>query len=357
MKNIRQHILFWIIFFFICYITDSILDPDTTFVKEIIFFSTQNVFLFYSFLFFLRRYSATTKTALLISIAHLLLNISVFIALRYSVRYWLLAIFFQKEYGQLSIREWLTASILWMIEYFFFASGYYYFQSAQQKQKALQKSLQEQLVQEKEKAQLEITALRAQINPHFLYNTLDFLYAQALPLSERLSDGIIRLSEMMRYSIRPQDEQGLVYLSEEIQHLENVIEIHQLRFDHMLHICLETPDRNTNGIRIIPLVLITLVENVLKHGRLNDPRFPAIIRIGITADALLMITSNQKRDGPRELSSGIGLDNTRKRLAALYGNRYTLDTQDEASGFHTTLRIPIKHPLPVSYEHQLYYPG
>ncbi len=75
--------------------------------------------------------------------------------------------------------------------------------------------------------------LKAQINPHFLHNTLNFLYAKSLPYSSELSEGILTLSEIMRYSLeKEEDRGGKVLLTKEIEHVNNVIKIQQLRFDH-----------------------------------------------------------------------------------------------------------------------------
>ncbi len=203
--------------------------------------------------------------------------------------------------------------------------------------------------EEQAKIQIENAALKAQINPHFLYNTLDFLYAKALPHSQELSDGIIKLAEIMRYSIKPQDKQGLARLEDEIEHLENVIDINRLRFNNSIYINFEV-EGEPGELRIIPLVLITLVENVLKHGRVNDPEHPATIRLLIgAAGDLEFSTRNKKRTGPKEISTGIGLDNIRKRLKSAYGEASAFVTKDEGDYFTTQLSIQfsLRKPLAI----------
>ncbi|HAD14804.1 MAG TPA: hypothetical protein DCF33_20445, partial [Saprospirales bacterium] len=127
--------------------------------------------------------------------------------------------------------------------------------------------LQEQKLQlEMEKSQANFNFLKAQINPHFLHNTLNFLYAKSLPYSEELSEGILTLSDIMRYALDEQTRQdGKALLADEVEHVNNVIKINQLRFENQLQVHF-TVQGSLEGLRIAPFVLITLVENAFKHG-------------------------------------------------------------------------------------------
>ncbi len=321
------------------YITDYVTDPDATLVKELIFFLSQNIFLFYGLYYVIRKFSVKTVRDTVFSVLRALLMLAAFCALRYFVRYWLLTRYFDPDYGKYDMTVFWVKNILWVVNYMFFALAYFYFVSSVEKQKALMKSREEKMAEEQAKIQIENTALKAQINPHFLYNTLDFLYAKALPHSTELSDGIIRLADIMRYSIKPHDSEGLARLEEEIEHLENVIDINRLRFNNSIYINFEV-EGDPGQLRIIPLVLITLVENVLKHGRVNDPEYPASIRLAvIEGNRLEFSTRNKKRSGPKELSTGIGLENIRKRLQSAYGNHASFSTEDADDFFYTQLSI------------------
>jgi two-component system LytT family sensor kinase len=339
MRIIKFHVIFATVYFLFCYVSDLILDPDTTFVKEIIFFTTQNVFLFYSLFYFLKTFSSKTKADLLVSILRLLVILLVFLGLRYSVRYYLLTNFFDARYGEKPIGEWLTDSILWIVDYLIIASAYFYFVSFIQKQRDLNMIKEEKMADEKEKLELENLLLKAQINPHFLYNTLDFLYAKSLPLSEDLSEGIMKLSDIMRYSLQPHDEQGLVWLTDETEHIRNIIDINKLRFSNKLFITTDF-NEDARSVKIIPFVLITLVENAMKHGMINNPEYPAMIKLHINDKLQLQFSTwNRKRNGPKELSTGIGLENTLKRLNNFYEDRYTIEIQDETDFFSVRLNI------------------
>ncbi|MFA6057235.1 MAG: histidine kinase [Taibaiella sp.] len=252
------------------------------------------------------------------------------------------------EPASLDIKVHFTHTILWITNLFIYAAAYFYFQSSIQKQKDLLKSQEEKLTKEKEKIelekeniQLENTALRAQINPHFLYNTLDFLYAKALPVSDELSDGVMKLSDIMRYSLKPQDAEGLVYLADEAEHIQNIIEMNQLRFDNKLNVDFTTgniPDR----VKIMPLLLITMVENVFKHGTTNSLEFPARIVLEVDErERLYFSTHNKKRTGPKEHSTGIGLNNTLKRLKNTYGERCNVSVADKPAEFKVEINIQL----------------
>lgn len=203
-------------------------------------------------------------------------------------------------------------------------------------EKLQRKILQAQKMQlEVEKSQANLNFLKAQINPHFLHNTLNFLYAKSLPLSAELSEGILTLSDIMRYALSEGNaENGRALLKHEVEHVRNVIKINQLRFSNNLHVKFEV-NGILNGSTIIPFVLITLVENAFKHGDLKSSEYPIEIQLDIAGGSLKFYCRNKKKTGPKELSTGIGLDNIRKRLDMAYGNNYNFHVKDE-DGFYTT---------------------
>ena len=134
-------------------------------------------------------------------------------------------------------------------------------------EKKQRKILEEQKMQlEVEKSSANLNFLKAQINPHFLHNTLNFLYAKSLPYSPELSEGILTLSDIMRYALSEGNARdGKAPLKDEIEHVWNVIKINQLRFSNKLNVEFVVTGL-VNGVTIIPFVLITIVENAFKHG-------------------------------------------------------------------------------------------
>jgi two-component system LytT family sensor kinase len=207
-------------------------------------------------------------------------------------------------------------------------------------EKKQRKILEAQKMQlEVEKSAANFNFLKAQINPHFLHNTLNFLYAKSLPYSQELSEGILTLSDIMRYALSEGNaKDGKALLQDEIEHVRNVIKINQLRFSNNLNITFEVHGV-VNGTMIIPFVLITLVENAFKHGDLKSSNNPIEIKLDIDEDSLFFFCRNKKKTGPKELSTGIGLDNIRKRLDLAYGKDYKLVIKDEADLYTTELTL------------------
>jgi LytS/YehU family sensor histidine kinase len=200
--------------------------------------------------------------------------------------------------------------------------------------------LEEQKMQlEVEKSSANLNFLKAQINPHFLHNTLNFLYAKSLPYSPELSEGILTLSDIMRYALSEGNARdGKAPLKDEIEHVWNVIKINQLRFSNKLNVDFVVTGL-VDGVTIIPFVLITIVENAFKHGDLKTEAHPIEMKLEVTRNTLRFRCRNKKKTGPKELSTGVGLDNIRKRLDLAYGSNYHFDVKDEQDFYTTQLTI------------------
>lgn len=204
-----------------------------------------------------------------------------------------------------------------------------------------QKRKHEQLLRTAERSAMEakLAALRNQINPHFLFNSLNFLYAQVYPLSQDAARGILLLSDTMRYALN-EDNSGKVMLTQEVKHLHNYIAINQLRFNNQLQIYFKI-EGNLQFALIPPLVLITFVENCFKHGELGDPANPLVVDLSVVQNRLTFRTHNKKRTGPKEKSTGIGLANTCERLAIVYPDRYTLKVENSLDYYTCNLTIDL----------------
>ncbi|MFM6924875.1 MAG: sensor histidine kinase [Ferruginibacter sp.] len=206
-----------------------------------------------------------------------------------------------------------------------------------QKQRKVLEAQKMQL--EVDKSQANFKFLKSQINPHFLHNTLNFLYAKSLPYSAELSEGILTLSDIMRYALNESvDGNDRALLKDEIEHVRNVIKINQLRFSNNLNVQFEV-NGVVNGAQIIPFVLITIVENAFKHGDLQKPEYPIDINLRVENNRLFFSCHNRKKTGPKEISTGLGLDNIRNRLDFAYGKNYKMLIKDEADFYSTELTI------------------
>jgi LytS/YehU family sensor histidine kinase len=141
--------------------------------------------------------------------------------------------------------------------------------------------------------------------------------------------------------LEQKDSDGLVPLSDEVIHIHNIVEMAKLRFNNKIFLDLKV-SKGLDGVKVLPLALVTLVENVLKHGTLNDPTNPARIIIEkVGEDKLQFSTWNKKRGGTKEVSTNIGLRNTVRRLEDVYGNRCSIAIDDKNDTFQTNIKLPL----------------
>lgn len=190
----------------------------------------------------------------------------------------------------------------------------------------------------------EINFLKAQINPHFLFNCLNFFYSEALGVQPKLAEAIITLSQIMRYSMQDFSKKGnIANLEEEIEHIENVIKIHRMRYLDNLYIRFRV-NGNPAGIQLAPMVLITLVENVFKHGDLSHSQTPAVVSLTVDhrQNKIHFTSVNRKKSKTvaAEAGSQIGIQNIRKRLERLYRNEYKLEQEQNEDRFSVSLEFP-----------------
>lgn len=184
-----------------------------------------------------------------------------------------------------------------------------------------------QLMEVKQVAlQAELKNLKAQLNPHFLYNTLGYFYMKTADRMNDVADGVLKLSDIMRYSMRENQDSAL--LTEEITCLHQYIDLIQLRHEGQLFIDF-VEEGDLKQKRILPFLLVGLIENAFKHGRMNKPDCPLKILVRATDTTIEFLTSNYKNGKPRGESNQIGLTNTRKRLELTYPSFVFQINEDE----------------------------
>ena len=192
---------------------------------------------------------------------------------------------------------------------------------------------------ENEKLTSELRFLKAQINPHFLFNTLNNLYYLAFTQSPNTTEVIAKLSQMMRYMIY-ESNHAKVMLNKEIEYMENYISLEKLRLNNQIPIHFEVIG-NPHSIQIVPLIFITFLENAFKHGVGNN--FAAAwvnIKIDIQNGQCVYTVGNSKLPAGNILEkSGIGLQNVHRRLELSYPNSHVLKVKDEASFYDVELVI------------------
>ncbi|MFH6966645.1 sensor histidine kinase [Flavobacterium sp. FlaQc-28] len=207
---------------------------------------------------------------------------------------------------------------------------FWQFQSAQQQN--------QELLLENKKAQFQM--LKAQVSPHFLFNTLNSFYSQLILKDDEMASDVLVLSDLLRYVITETDKDEAV-LSKEIQFIQNYIHLQKKRFEDQLYLDFSIKGNYSNE-RILSSALIHFVENVFKHGKFNSEQEKAVILIKIKEDFLEISTFNYTVEGENYSSTGIGFDNLTKRLEYMYKGKFVLEKTEENNIFKTYLKIPLK---------------
>ncbi|MEL7121244.1 MAG: histidine kinase [Bacteroidota bacterium] len=198
-------------------------------------------------------------------------------------------------------------------------------------------------VLQKEKTSNELQFLKTQIHPHFLFNTLNNLYALAIEQSPKVPEVILKLSEMLDYMLYTCAD-PLVPVEKEIQFIETYIELESLRYGEKLDLQFDH-DIGETSYQMAPLLLLSLVENAFKHGVRGNKEPHVRICLKIEKQRLHFKVINNK---PKLLGSelnkkknGIGTTNIQKQLDLLYPQQYDLHTEDEADKYSVSLSIPL----------------
>jgi two-component system sensor histidine kinase AlgZ len=196
---------------------------------------------------------------------------------------------------------------------------------------------------ENEKLVAELNFLKAQINPHFLFNTLNNLYYLAYTQSPNTTEVIAKLSQMMRYMIYDSNY-PLVPLSKEIEYMQNYIALERLRLNNQIPIKFEIAG-NADQVLIAPLILITFLENAFKHGVSNNsPGAWVNILIQLNDKQCIYKVENSKIKSMKpeaDDKSGIGLQNVRRRLELSYPDKHKLLIEDKADVYCVQLNITL----------------
>lgn len=196
------------------------------------------------------------------------------------------------------------------------------------------------LTLEKQQSDMELSALKAQLNPHFLFNTLNNIYALSLLQSSQTSPSIARLSEILDHLLY-RSSGRYVPVSQEISLLQNYIELEKLRYDERLKVSFHY--ETERDAEIAPLILLSLVENAFKHGAGEDAGSPEIDISLIQKGNTFHFTVKNSAYTSKERMNGhkIGLANISKQLALVYPKQHTFTTSSEQQTFIATLHIQL----------------
>jgi len=195
---------------------------------------------------------------------------------------------------------------------------------------------------EKEKLSAQIASLKSQINPHFLFNTLNNIYATAIDTSPKTADMVDKLSEMMRYTMKD-TQQDFVFLEDEINYICNFIELQKLRLDRSVKLEYQTLE-NIPALQIAPMMLIPFIENAFKHGVNSEQKSHIKIAAAMNKTQFQLSVVNNKVNVQKDISerSGLGIKNTRHRMNLIYPSKHLLVINDTEKEFSVSLHINLQ---------------
>lgn len=240
--------------------------------------------------------------------------------------------FFAKEHETLNFQTFLyfiLAGLLIFMLSFVFRIAIDYFRLKRQAEQMME-----------QKSQAELNLLKSQVQPHFLFNTLNNIYYEAYREAPRTALLIGRLSDIMRYFVDESPKEK-VSLATEVKFLENYIALEEIRVRHGVNVAFHK--EYEGELLIPPMLLMTFVENLFKHGiDRGAPGNQISLSLTREGDILRFETENRLPKDPRPTGkTGSGLRNLEKRLTLLYGDRFTLSTSHSATHFHALLKIPL----------------
>lgn len=196
---------------------------------------------------------------------------------------------------------------------------------------------------EQEKTNSELLYLKAQINPHFFFNTLNNIYSLANIDLEKAKTALLKLSRMMRYVLY-ETEKNHTLLSKELDFIKDFLELMRLRLTSKVQLDVQIPDR-VEEAEIAPMILLPFIENCFKHGISSQHDSPISIHLKKEKHMLTLVTKNTivkiAEDSPEAKASGIGLANTKRRLDLLYPGKFTLQIREDLKNTNYEIELTL----------------
>ena len=349
---IKFHVFWWALFINYEVLFVITITGITANVYDYLFHYLVNIAFFYIHAYYLYPYIVGQKylRRIILTLPYLVLEQAFYMLIMTGVAY-LLQVIIGKPvvFNQLYFLRYTWRGIYFML----LSTGFFYIRtSLQNKKKIVQletdhiKTMLQQQLLENKLIKSENSWLQSQINPHFLFNTLNLIHSKILAAAPAAADSIIMLSDIMRFTLKPLSHQGKIALSDEIEHIELFIKLNQMRFEDQLALSFRV-EGDEDSLMINPLLLITLVENVFKYGDLKNRAHPASIRLFIEDHRVTFETKNQINKGMRPQSNGIGLQNVKERLEAYYPKAYDLRTKQNGESFYLNLHINLRDHDPL----------
>ncbi|TKC12079.1 hypothetical protein FA048_00215 [Pedobacter polaris] len=305
-------------------------------VEYNLLYGTSALIAYWIFYQIIRRYLISKR--LFILIAHILLFL-VFYSIYLKATSYLFAHldFLSEEMRKSALRQFNFKSIGYSLAYvlreFFSISFLAYFIHVDKQNEQVKLLKEQQLIS-------ELTYLKAQLQPHFFFNTLNNIYGLALKRDENTAPLVAKLAEMMRYILYKADEK-LVSLKDEITFIQNYVEVENIRYRSAINIKFDAQGIDDNS-KISPLLLLPFIENAFKHGIEEEEKEGFVNIIICKTEEELTLEVNNSIAKNKEKTGGIGLVNVKKRLEILYPEKHKLEIQNDEKIYQVSLTLEMK---------------
>lgn len=345
--NYKLHVLIWVLY--MAYEVMSLGILFTSLASPIVFISHYAIVILF---FYINSdiglpFTLGNKKNPLLIVSVILLEVSLYVLCQYIVS--LTLVFAAISETQVSLNSnFIIRNLYRGLLFLGFSTGYYFLKTYLAERRKTEELEQERLknIIEQQKIEQELVVaqnafLKAQINPHFLFNTLDFVYHKVNAHSQVAGEVIEKLAEMMRFAIDSEHMGSTIHLLKEIEQVENLLYLYQVRKSVDLNIHFEY-DREVKELYLVPLVVMTLVENIFKHGDLSNADEIASISLKVEDDVFQIKTFNLINVFKADISHHSGLNNIKKRLIYAYGEKVSFDYSTIGNHFQVLIELHLQ---------------
>ncbi len=331
-KLLYLHIFFWAI-----YVTGAVLVPYFAFhskntIFNITFFITSIICFYVNYFIVVPRFFDADK--LYKSFFAFFLSVASFVVVRYFGEEMFLPQFFGvRNYAKgVSFGFYFFDNIFYSSTTIFISTTFWFF-----KYSIIAEEEKTKLIEAKKNAELQ--ALKTQINPHFIFNSLNNIYSLVYQKSDQALPALEELSQLLRYSTKDL-EKDFISLDKEIGYIDSLTALEKLRLKNPELLIVEK-NINHPKLNISPMILVPFVENAFKHGDFRNKGFR--MKISNENQVLNFYLLNYKKERMKDAVSGIGIENVRKRLEILYPKKYELSIKDSETEFIVDLKIDLRN--------------
>lgn len=339
--TLKVHLVCWAIFIAYEILVAGMISGQYAHPVYYVAFYALNIVLFYVHAHFLMPSAFDQGKKTIWRLPFLLaVELSLYLAITIALSYALELLNLRNTPLQLNSRFFLTTvwrSALFMM----FSSGYYFLRTYLRRAKDEMARAVAMAELNSKLIRAERDFLKAQINPHLLFNTLNFVRYASKRKPEQVDEAIVRLSELMHFAMEKTAD-GLIPVQQELAQIDNIIQLNQMRFDGKLNLICNV-ELEDQALLLIPTVLLTLVENVFKHGDLLDPAAPAEITFHGNSGEMLFCTRNRSENSMDTYpSTKLGIANIKTRLNDYYGSNAILEHGNNDGWFWTKLTVKFR---------------